>query len=119
MSKTVATPLELLAPARNADIAIAAITAGADAVYMGASSHGARHAAANSIADVARVVDYAHRFNAKVFATVNTIIYDDELKSVEQLIGELYRAGVDALIVQDMGILRMDIPPIEDRKSVV
>ena len=113
MSKTVATPLELLAPARNADIAIAAITAGADAVYMGASSHGARHAAANSIADVARVVDYAHRFNAKVFATVNTIIYDDELKSVERLIGELYRAGVDALIVQDMGILRMDIPPIE------
>ncbi|MDE5827497.1 MAG: U32 family peptidase, partial [Duncaniella sp.] len=80
---------------------------------MGASSHGARHAAANSVADIARVVDFAHQFNAKVFATVNTIIYDDELAEVERLILELYRVGVDALIVQDMGILRMDIPPIE------
>lgn len=113
MRKPASIPLELLAPARNADIAVAAITAGADAVYMGASSHGARHAAANSVAEIARVTDFAHRFNAKVFATVNTIIYDDELKSVERLIHELYRAGVDALIVQDMGILRMDIPPIE------
>ncbi|MDE6062041.1 MAG: U32 family peptidase [Duncaniella sp.] len=113
MSKIISTPLELLAPARNADIAVAAITAGADAVYMGASSHGARHAAANSVADIARVVDFAHQFNAKVFATVNTIIYDDELAEVERLILELYRVGVDALIVQDMGILRMDIPPIE------
>lgn len=113
MRKPAPIPLELLAPARNADIAIAAITAGADAVYMGASSHGARHAAANSVADMARVAEYAHRFNAKVFATVNTIIYDDELLSVERLIHDLYKAGVDALIVQDMGILRMDIPPIE------
>ena len=113
MRKPAPIPLELLAPARNADIAIAAITAGADAVYMGASSHGARHAAANSVVDMARVAEYAHRFNAKVFATVNTIIYDDELSSVERLIHDLYKAGVDALIVQDMGILRMDIPPIE------
>ena len=103
MRKPAPIPLELLAPARNADIAIAAITAGADAVYMGASSHGARHAAANSVVDMARVAEYAHRFNAKVFATVNTIIYDDELSSVERLIHDLYKAGVDALIVQDMG----------------
>ncbi|MDE5673311.1 MAG: U32 family peptidase, partial [Duncaniella sp.] len=113
MSKITATPLELLAPARNADIAIAAISAGADAVYIGASSHGARHAAANSVDDIARAVDFAHKFNAKIFATVNTVIYDSELASVERLIRELYRAGVDALIVQDMAVLRMDIPPIE------
>lgn len=105
--------LELLAPARNADIAIAAVDAGADAIYIGASSHGARHAASNSVADIARVADYAHRFRSKVYATVNTIIYEDELKSVERLVGELYKAGVDALIVQDMALLRLDIPPIE------
>lgn len=113
MSKITATPLELLAPARNADIAIAAISAGADAVYIGASSHGARHAAANSVSDIARAVDFAHKFNAKIFATVNTVIYDSELSSVERLIRDLYRVGVDALIVQDMAVLRMDIPPIE------
>ena len=113
MSKITATSLELLAPARNADIAIAAISAGADAVYIGASSHGARHAAANSVSDIARAVDFAHKFNAKIFATVNTVIYDSELSSVERLIRDLYRVGVDALIVQDMAVLRMDIPPIE------
>lgn len=106
-------PLELLAPAKNADIAIQAILCGADAVYMGASSHGARRAAANSIDDMRRVVDFAHQYNAKVYATVNTIIYDNELREVEKLISDLYRIGVDALIIQDMGILRMDIPPIE------
>lgn len=105
--------LELLAPARNADTAISAILAGADAVYMGASSHGARKDAANSIDDIRRVTDFAHQFNAKVYATVNTIIYDRELRDVERLITELYHSGTDALIVQDMGILRMDIPPIE------
>lgn len=113
MAKSTVTPLELLAPARTADTAIAAITAGADAVYIGASSHGARRAAANSVAEIGRVADYAHRFGAKVYATVNTIVYDDELRAVENLVGELYRAGVDALIVQDMALLRMDIPPIE------
>lgn len=113
MNKPVPTPLELLAPARNADTAIAAVLAGADAVYIGASSHGARRAAANSVSDIARVADIAHKYNAKVYATVNTIIYDDELAGVERLVGELYRAGVDALIVQDMALLRMDIPPIE------
>jgi len=105
--------LELLAPAKNADIAIQAILCGADAVYMGASSHGARRAAANSIDDMRRVVDFAHQYGVKVYATVNTIIYDSELRSVERLISDLYHIGIDALIVQDMGILRMDIPPIE------
>lgn len=107
------TPLELLAPAKNAETAMQAILCGADAVYMGASSHGARRAAANSIDDISRVVDFAHQFNAKVYATVNTIIYDEEIRDVEKLIADLYRIGVDALIIQDMGILRMDIPPIE------
>ncbi len=104
--------IELLAPARNADIAIEAIKHGADAVYMGASSHGARAAAGNSIAEVERVVQFAHRFRAKVYITVNTIIYDEELAEVERLIHELYRVGVDALIVQDMALLRMNLPPI-------
>ncbi len=105
-------PIELLAPARNAEIAIEAIRHGADAVYIGASSHGARSAAGNSLDDIKRVVDFAHQFNAKVYVTVNTIIYDRELAQVEQLVGELYRVGVDALIVQDMALLRMNIPPI-------
>ncbi len=105
-------PIELLAPARDADIAIAAIDHGADAVYMGASHHGARADATNSIEDVARACDYAHRFDAKIYATVNTLVYDDELKDVEGLIRELYRIGVDALIVQDLGLLRLDLPPI-------
>lgn len=104
--------IELLAPAKDAATAIEAIKHGADAVYMGASSHGARAAAGNTVADIAAVVEFAHRFNARVYVTVNTIIYDNELKAVERLIHELYRAGVDALIVQDMAVLRMDIPPI-------
>ncbi|MDE6379752.1 MAG: U32 family peptidase, partial [Muribaculaceae bacterium] len=105
--------LELLAPAGNPDIAIEAILHGADAVYMGASSHGARRNAANSIDDVKRVVDFAHIFRARVYVTVNTLVYDNEIKKVERLIEDLYHVGVDAIIVQDMGILRMDIPPIE------
>lgn len=105
--------IELLAPARDADIAIEAILSGADAVYIGAPSHGARQAASNSIADIARVVEVAHRYNARVYATVNTVIFDDEIPDVEKLIRELYRAGVDALIVQDMAVLRMNIPPVD------
>lgn len=105
--------IELLAPARDADTAIAAFRHGADAVYMGASSHGARAAAGNSIDDVARVVEEARKWDGRVYATVNTLIYDNELTRVERLINDLYRIEVDALIVQDMGLLRMDIPPIE------
>lgn len=104
--------VELLAPARDADVAIEAILHGADAVYMGAKSHGARAAAGNSTADIARVADFAHQFGARVYVTVNTLVYDDEIPNVEQLISDLYKAGVDALIVQDLGILRMNIPPI-------
>lgn len=110
MKKTV--DIELLAPARDADIAIAAIDHGADAVYMGASHHGARADAANSLADVRRACDYAHLFGARIYATVNTLAYDDELQEVERLIHELYRIGVDALIIQDLGLLRLDLPPI-------
>lgn len=105
--------LELLAPARNADIAIEAILHGADAVYMGAPDFGARKAASNSLDDIGSVVEFAHIFNAKVYVTLNTIIYEKELREVEKLICELYRIKVDALIIQDMGILRMEIPPIE------
>lgn len=104
--------LELLAPASNADIAIQAIMHGADAVYIGPSSHGARKSASNSIEDIRRVVEYAHEYHAKVYATVNTIVYDNEISVVEKMCRELYHANVDALIVQDMGILRMNIPPI-------
>lgn len=104
--------IELLAPARNAATAVAAINHGADAVYIGASSHGARAAAGNSVADIARVCDYAHRFDARVYVTLNTLVYESELREVERLIKELYTAGVDALIVQDLALLRMDLPPI-------
>ena len=104
--------IELLAPARDADIAIAAIDHGADAVYMGASHHGARADATNSLDDVRRACDHAHRFGAKIYATVNTLVYDNELMEVERLVHDLYRIGVDALIVQDMALLRLDLPPI-------
>lgn len=105
-------PLELLAPARNAEIAIEAIKHGADAIYIGGVGFGARVAAGNSLTDIAHVVDYAHLFGVRVYVTVNTIIYDSEINQVKRLIKDLYRIGVDALIVQDMGILQLDIPPI-------
>lgn len=105
--------LELLAPAADKHIAIQAILHGADAVYMGGPSHGARKKASNSLEDISEVVRFAHQFRARVYVTVNTIIFENELKTVEKLIKNLYRIGVDALIVQDMSILRMDIPPIQ------
>lgn len=106
------TPLELLAPARDAMTAIEAVRHGADAVYIGASSHGARVSAANPVADIARVVEEAHKFRARVYVTLNTLVYDEELTTVQRLVSELYRVGVDALIVQDLALLRLDIPPI-------
>ncbi|MDE5913643.1 MAG: U32 family peptidase, partial [Muribaculaceae bacterium] len=112
MCQTPTYSIELLAPARDKEVAIEALRHGADAVYMGASSHGARAAAGNPVADIASVADYAHRFGARVYVTVNTLVYDRELHQVERLIRELYRAGADALIVQDLGVLRLDIPPI-------
>ncbi len=107
------TRLELLAPAKTTDIAMSAIMAGADAVYIGPESHGARRAAANSIDDIRRLVEFAHPYGVKVYATVNTLVYDNEIEDVERLIRSLYDAGVDALIVQDLGIMRMNIPPID------
>lgn len=104
--------LELLAPARDCEIGRQAIIHGADAVYIGAEAFGARVAASNTVDDIAGLVDFAHGYNARVYVTVNTLIYEDELRRAEGLIRELYRAGVDALIVQDLGVLRMDIPPI-------
>lgn len=105
--------LELLSPAKNADIGIDAIRHGADAVYIGPESFGARASAGNSIEDIRRLVDFAHIYRARVYATVNTIIFENELLKVERMVKELYKAGVDALIVQDMSLLRLDIPPIE------
>jgi len=104
--------IELLAPAKNEIIGIEAIKHGADAVYIGANAFGARSQAGNDINSIKRLVDYAHQFNAKIYTTVNTIIYDNELNDVERMINSLYNAGVDAIIVQDMGLLRLDLPPI-------
>ncbi len=105
--------LELLSPARDAAIAREAILHGADAVYIGGPGFGARHNAGNSLQDIAELVPFAHRYGAKVFITLNTILHDDELEPAQRLINDLYQAGADALIVQDMGILELDIPPIE------
>lgn len=105
--------IELLSPAKNLECGIAAINHGADAVYIGANQFGARAAAGNSIADIETLVKYAHRFRSKVYVAFNTILTDDQLPIAEKAIHEIYNAGVDALIVQDMGILRMNIPPIE------
>ena len=89
-----------------------AINHGADAVYIGAPRFGARAAAGNSLEDIAALVRYAHLYNARIYVTVNTILKDDELQDTEAMIWDLYRAGVDALIVQDMGITRLKLPPI-------
>ena len=105
--------LELLSPARDLTIAREAILHGADAVYIGGPEFGARHNAGNSLADIAALVEFAHLFHARVFVTLNTILHDDELEEARKLIHQLYEAGVDALIVQDMGVLELDIPPIE------
>jgi 23S rRNA 5-hydroxycytidine C2501 synthase len=104
--------VEILAPAKNLVQGMAAINAGADAVYIGAPQFGARSNATNSVEDIAELVDYAHLFKAQVFVVVNTILYDHELDDCKNLIHELYRIGVDALIVQDMAVLEMDLPPI-------
>ena len=105
--------LELLSPARDTEIARQAIIHGADAVYIGGPGFGARHNAANPVADIARLVEFARQYHARVFVTLNTILHDHELEPARKQIHELYAAGVDALIVQDMGVLEMDIPPIE------
>ncbi len=105
-------PIELLAPAKNLECAIAAIDHGADAVYIGASRFSARAAAGNSIEDLEELVKYAHIYNVRIYVALNTLIKDEEIEETEKLIWQLYKIGVDALIVQDMGILKMNIPPI-------
>lgn len=104
--------IELLAPARNADFGIEAIKHGADAVYIGGPAFGARAAAGNSVDDIRRLCEFAHRYHAQVFVALNTILSDKELKQAEQLIWDIYDAGADALIVQDMGLLKLNLPPI-------
>ena len=102
--------IELLAPARDYDTAVDAIDCGADAVYIGGAKFGARHSATNTIDDIARVAQYAHRFGAKVYATLNTLLFDDELDAAREQALRLIDAGVDALIVQDMAYCRMGLP---------
>ena len=105
--------LELLAPARDVAIGMEAVNHGADAVYIGGPSFGARSSADNSVADIGRLVSHAHRFNSRIFVTLNTILRDEELEGARKLAWQLYDAGVDALIIQDMGLLEIDLPPIQ------
>ena len=104
--------IELLAPAKNLECGMEAINHGADAVYIGAPKFGARAAAVNSLEDIEALVQYAHLYNARIYVTVNTILKEEELKETEEMIQALYRIGVDALIVQDMGITKLNLPPI-------
>lgn len=104
--------IELLAPAKDLTCGIEAINHGADAVYIGAPKFGARAAAGNSLEDIRALCDYAHLYNARIYVALNTILREDELPEAEQLIWQLYQAGTDALIVQDMGITRLNLPPI-------
>jgi 23S rRNA 5-hydroxycytidine C2501 synthase len=105
--------LELLAPAKTAAIGREAILHGADAVYIGGPQFGARHGAGNSVGDIAELVSFAHRYHGRVFVTLNTILHDAELELARTLSWELYDAGVDALILQDLGLLELDLPPID------
>jgi len=105
--------LELLSPAKTAEIGREAILHGADAVYIGGPAFGARHNASNTLEDIAGLVEFAHRYRARIFVTMNTILHDAELETAEKQIRQLYDAGVDALIVQDMAMFEMDLPPIQ------
>ena len=96
--------VELLAPARNLECGREAIKHGADAVYIGAARFGARAAAGNSVEDIAELARFAHLYYARVYVTVNTILKDSELAETEALVWDLYRAGVDAILVQDMAV---------------
>jgi putative protease len=105
--------LELLSPAKTAEIGREAILHGADAVYIGGPAFGARHNASNPIEDISALVEFAHRYRARIFVTLNTILHDAELEAARKQVWQLYDAGVDALIIQDMGLLEMDLPPIQ------
>lgn len=104
--------IELLAPAKNLECGIEAINHGADAVYIGAPRFGARAAAGNSLDDINKLVKHAHTYNARIYVTLNTILRNEELSDTEELIWQLYRIGVDALIIQDLGITQLHLPPI-------
>ncbi len=104
--------MELLSPAKDIVCGIAAVNHGADAVYIGASDFGARRSAGNSVADIAKLVEYAHRFRSKIYVTLNTILRDDELELARRLAWQLYEVGVDAFIIQDLGLLEVDMPPV-------
>ncbi|SDZ76447.1 peptidase U32 family protein [Acidovorax soli] len=105
--------IELLSPARDAAIGIEAVNHGADAVYIGGPAFGARAGAGNDIRDLERLIAHAHRFNSRIFITLNTILRDDELEAARQMAWQVYNAGADALIIQDMGLLEIDLPPIQ------
>ena len=105
--------IELLAPARNAEVGIEAFRHGADAVYIGSSAFGARAAAGNSVEDIERLAAFGHQFGAKTIVAFNTILTDPELREAERLAWQLYEAGADALIIQDLGLLQLNLPPIE------
>jgi putative protease len=104
--------IELLAPAKNLSTGIAAIDAGADAIYIGATKFGARVSASNSLEEIEELINYAHQFKVKVYITLNTILFDSELKEAKELIWKLYELKADGIIIQDMGILEMNLPPI-------
>lgn len=105
-------PIELLAPAKDLECGIAAVKCGADALYMGPPSFGARSSAGNSIFDIEKLVTFSHKYMVKVYITVNTILSDEEISEGQRLIKELYNAGADGIIIQDMGLLELDLPPI-------
>lgn len=105
--------IELLAPAKDYESGVLAINAGADAVYIGGPKFGARTAASNSLRNVINLIDYAHKFRVKVYVTINTILFDNELEEVKELIEKLYNHGADGIIIQDMAILEMGLPPIK------
>ena len=105
--------IELLSPAKNLDCGLAAVNHGADAVYIGAPMFSARAAAGNSLADIEQLISYAHRYRSKVLVALNTVLTDSQLTEAQKLITQIYETGADALIVQDLGILQLDLPPIE------
>ena len=110
--QTKSRPIELLSPAKDLNCGIEAINHGADAVYIGAPKFGARSAAGNSLDDIRELCEYAHLYGARIYVTLNTILKEEELEEAERMIWDLWRVGTDALIIQDMGITRLNLPPI-------
>ena len=106
------TPIELLSPAKDLEVGIAAINHGADAVYIGGPAFGAREKAGNSIEDIEKLCRHAALFDAKVYVTLNTLLYENEMEQARQIAWDCYHAGVDALIVQDLNLLTLELPPI-------